>query len=47
MVEAVPDYIVDEVGPIEVVLLVLLHGDSLCRVEDREESDVALPVLAF
>ena len=47
MVKAVPDYVVDEVSPIEVVFLVLFYGDGLCRVEDSEESNMTLPVLTL
>ena len=47
MVEAVPHYILDEVDPIEVVFLPLLYGSCLCTVEQCEEADVGLPVLAL
>ena len=47
MVKAVPDYVLDEVSPVEVVLLMLFYGDSLCRVEECKESNVTLPVLTL
>ena len=47
MVKAVPDFVLDEINPVEVVLLMLFYGDSLCRVEECKEANVTLPVLTL
>ena len=47
VVEAISNDVVDKVGPVEVVFFVLLRSDGKSRVEERVETDVTLPVLAF